>query len=345
MFKLMKNKYIVLNQPGKFQRKENTIDLNLSEGEALVKIKKIGVCGTDYHAFRGNQPFFTYPRGLGHELSGEVIQLQSAYGDLTIGDRVAVEPYLNCSKCQPCLNGKSNCCEQLKVMGVHVDGGMASYLKVPINKLHRSSILSYDHLATIEFLGIGAHAVERSNIKKGDTVLVIGAGPIGLSVVQFVKLKGIKVVVMDFNKNRLNFAQSRLKVDEIICPDKNFSPKNLREVFNGDLPDAIFDATGNKASMENSFNFLCSGGKLIFVGLFIGDIQFHDPLFHKNEITLMATRNALPQEFKKIVQLMEQKKIDINQWITHSCNFDEFPDTIENWIDPEQMVIKGMISL
>jgi 2-desacetyl-2-hydroxyethyl bacteriochlorophyllide A dehydrogenase len=341
----MKNKYIVLNEPGKFQSKQNTIDLKLSEGEALVKIKKIGVCGTDYHAFRGNQPFFTYPRVLGHELGAEVVQLQSASNDLEIGDRVAVEPYLNCGRCQPCRNGKSNCCEQLKVLGVHVDGGMASYLKVPVNKLHRSSVLSYDHLATIEFLGIGAHAVERSNIKKGDTVLVIGAGPIGLSVVQFAKLKGIKVVVMDFNKNRLNFAQSRLKADEIICPDKDFSPENLREVLNGELPDAVFDATGNKTSMENSFNYLCSGGKLIFVGLFIGEIQFHDPLFHKNEITLMASRNALPQEFKKIIHLMEQKKIDINQWITHSCNFDEFPDTIEIWIDPEQMVIKGMISL
>jgi 2-desacetyl-2-hydroxyethyl bacteriochlorophyllide A dehydrogenase len=341
----MKNKYIVLNEPGKFQSKQNTIDLKLSEGEALVKIKKIGVCGTDYHAFRGNQPFFTYPRVLGHELGAEVVQLQSASNDLEIGDRVAVEPYLNCGRCQPCRNGKSNCCEQLKVLGVHVDGGMASYLKVPVNKLHRSSVLTYDHLATIEFLGIGAHAVERSNIKKGDTVLVIGAGPIGLSVVQFAKLKGIKVVVMDFNKNRLNFAQSRLKADEIICPDKDFSPENLREVLNGELPDAVFDATGNKTSMENSFNYLCSGGKLIFVGLFIGEIQFHDPLFHKNEITLMASRNALPQEFKKIIHLMEQKKIDINQWITHSCNFDEFPDTIEIWIDPEQMVIKGMISL
>ncbi len=341
----MKNKYLVLNQPGKFERKENTIDLKLSKGEALVKIKKIGVCGTDYHAFKGNQPFFTYPRVLGHELGAKVIKMQSESDDLAIGDRVAVEPYLNCGRCQTCLNGKSNCCKELKVLGVHVDGGMATYLKVPINKLHRSSLLSYDHLATIEFLGIGAHAVERSNIKKSDTVLVIGAGPIGLSVVQFAKLKGVKVVVLDFNKNRLNFAQSQLKVDQIICPDKDFSPERLREILNGNLPDAIFDATGNKASMEKSFNFLCPGGKLIFVGLFIGDIQFNDPLFHKNEITLMATRNALPDEFKKIIKLMEKKKIDINHWVTHYCNSDEFPNTIGSWIDPEQMVIKGMISL
>ena len=340
----MKNKYIVLKEPEKFQCKETDLDLKLSEGEALVKIKKIGVCGTDYHAYRGNQPFFTYPRVLGHELSAEVVQLQSKSKDIKNGDRVAVEPYLNCGTCQPCRNGKSNCCEQLKVLGVHIDGGMSSYLKVPIKKLHRSSLLSYDQLATVEFLGIGAHAVERSKIKNGDTILVIGAGPIGLSVIQFAKLKGISVLVMDFNKNRLNFAKARLKADEIIYPENDFSLDNIREVMNGDLPDAIFDATGNKASMENSFNFLSSGGKLIFVGLFIGEIQFYDPIFHKKEITLLATRNSLPKEFKRIIQLIEQGKIDINQWITHVCNFDEFPNIIENWIDPNQMVIKGMIS-
>ena len=341
----MINKHIVLHKPGKFEYKENDIDIKLSEGEALIKIKKIGVCGTDYHAFKGNQPFFSYPRVLGHELGAEIIQLHSATESHKIGDRVAVEPYLNCGKCQPCRNNKSNCCEQLKVLGVHVDGGMASFLKVPVNKLHRSSVLSFEHLATIEFLGIGAHAVERAEIKKGSTALVIGAGPIGLSVVQFAKLKGIKVVVMDFNKNRLKFAESQLEADHTICPDQDFSADNLREILNGDLPDVVFDASGNKASMENAFNFVCSGGKLIYVGLFIGDVQFHDPLFHKNEITLMATRNALPSEFQKIISLMEQNKIDINQWITHSCNFKEFPNTIEKWIDPDQMVIKGMISV
>ena len=341
----MKNKYIVLKEPENLQYKETDIDLKLSEEEALVKIKKVGVCGTDYHAYRGNLPFFTYPRVLGHEIGAEVVQLQTESKDIEIGDRVAVEPYLSCGICQPCRKGKSNCCEQLKVIGVHVDGAMSNYLKVPLKKLHRSSLLSYDQLATIEFLTIGAHAVERSNIKIGDTILVIGAGPIGLSVIQFAKLKGIRVIVMDLNKNRLNFAKSRLKVDEIIYPENGFSADNLRELLNGDLPDAIFDATGNKASMENSFKFLCFGGKLIFVGLFIGEIQFYDPIFHKKEITLLATRNSLPKEFKRIIQLIEQGKIDINQWITHTCNFDEFPDNIENWIDPNQMVIKGIISI
>lgn len=341
----MKNRLIELNQPGTFHFKEKTIDGILLEEQALINIKKVGVCGTDYHAYKGNQPFFTYPRVLGHELGAEIVQLNSSTNDLKVGDRVAVEPYLNCSKCQACRNGKSNCCEQLKVLGVHVDGGMANYLKVPVNKLHRSTLLSYEHLATVEFLGIGDHAVERADVKKQNTVLVIGAGPIGLSVVQFAKLKGAKVVVMDFNENRLNFAQTQLSADKVIAPESNFSRQTLNEIMGGNLPDVVFDATGSKASMENAFHFVSSGGKLIFVGLFIGDVMFHDPLFHKNEITLMATRNALPQEFKNIIQLMEQKKIDINQWITHACGFDEFPDTIENWMEPDQMVIKGMISL
>jgi 2-desacetyl-2-hydroxyethyl bacteriochlorophyllide A dehydrogenase len=341
----MRNRSIILNKPGEFQIKEKPFDSTLSDGEALISVKKIGVCGTDYHAYKGNQPFFSYPRVLGHELGAEIVQLSNSSHDLSVGDRVAVEPYLNCGTCQPCRNNKSNCCEKLKVLGVHVDGGMASYLKVPLNKLHRSKQLSFEHLATIEFLGIGAHAVERSGVKKEDIVLVIGAGPIGLSVVQFAKLKGAKVVVMDFDKNRIKFAQSRLKADIVICPDSTFSHQTLREILNGDLPDSVFDATGSKSSMENAFNYVSSGGKIIFVGLFIGDVQFKDPLFHKNEISLMATRNALPQEFKQIIQLMEQKKIDINHWITHSCNFDEFTHTIENWMEPQHMVIKGIVSI
>jgi 2-desacetyl-2-hydroxyethyl bacteriochlorophyllide A dehydrogenase len=341
----MKNKIIVLNEPGIFEQKERLIDSGLSEGEALVKIKKIGVCGTDYHAYRGQQPFFSYPRVLGHELGAEILELGSASDCLQAGDRVSIEPYLNCGHCQPCRNNKSNCCESLKVLGVHVDGGMATYLKVPMNKLHRSATLSFEALAAVEFLSIGAHAVERAQVQPTDTVLVIGAGPIGLSVIQFAKLKGAKLVVMDLNHNRLKFAQDHLEVEEVIRPHEHFAAPDLRTYLKGNLPTVVFDATGSKNSMHNAFNFVCSGGKLVFVGLFIGDVSFEDPLFHKNEITLMASRNALPSEFQSIIRLMEEKQIDIQPWITHRCNFDEFPDNIEKWMDPKQMVVKAVLSL
>ena len=342
-------KTLVLVEPHVFQSLEQEKPTSLQPDEALVKIKKIGICGTDYHAFRGKQPFFSYPRVLGHELGGEVVQLSKGFkpleSSIKIGDKVAVEPYLNCGKCQSCLNHKGNCCENLQVLGVHVDGGMAEYLKVPYRKLHPSKILSFEQLALVEPLSIGAHAVQRAEVSAKDLVLVIGAGPIGLSVMQFAKLKGATVVILDINKDRLSFAQQHLQVDFILEATADFSPEILRGCLNGFLPTIVFDATGNPNSMKNAFNYVSFGGKLVYVGLFIGEASFDDPLFHRREITLLASRNSLPQDFSNIIKLMETGKIDTTTWLTHRADFDDLPSVFNKWLDPEQGVIKAVVSI
>jgi 2-desacetyl-2-hydroxyethyl bacteriochlorophyllide A dehydrogenase len=358
-------KTLVLTEPHVFQSREQEAPTNLQAYEALIKIKKIGICGTDYHAFRGKQPFFSYPRVLGHELGAEVVKIgntpkfqisDSKFQDeasdiwnleseIKIGDKVTVEPYLNCGTCQPCQNGKGNCCENLQVLGVHVDGGMAEYLKVPYRKLHKSNILSFEQLAVVEPLSIGAHAVQRAEVSAKDLVLVIGAGPIGLSVIQFAKIRGATVVVLDINKTRLNFAQEHMQVDFILEMKDDFSPKILRGCLNGFLPTIVFDATGNPNSMHNAFNYVCFGGKLVFVGLFIGEVTFDDPLFHRREITLLASRNSLPQDFTTIIKLMETGKINVTPWLTHQAEFDDLPHVFNEWLDPAQAVIKAVVSM
>jgi 2-desacetyl-2-hydroxyethyl bacteriochlorophyllide A dehydrogenase len=345
-------KTLVLEQPHIFKSREQEEPTNLQVHEALIKIKKIGICGTDYHAFRGKQPFFTYPRVLGHELGGEVVALGEPTDTLNVGDKVTVEPYLNCGTCQPCQNGKGNCCENLQVLGVHVDGGMAEYLKVPYRKLHTSKILSFEQLAVVEPLSIGSHAVYRAEVSEKDLVLVIGAGPIGLSVMQFAKLKGATVVVLDINKDRLDFAKQHMGVDFIFEMKKGFSPEILRGCldksllggFRG-LPTIVFDATGNPNSMYNAFNYVSFGGKLVYVGLFIGEARFDDPLFHRREITLLASRNSLPQDFRAIIKLMELGKIDVTPWLTHRADFDALPSVFNDWLNPKNRVIKAVVSL
>jgi 2-desacetyl-2-hydroxyethyl bacteriochlorophyllide A dehydrogenase len=343
-------KALRLDKPLSFHKINVDFDDTLQADDALVKIHRIGICGTDYHAFRGKQPFFTYPRILGHELGGEIIQLSKSSklvdsSSLKIGDKVSIEPYLNCGICQPCQNGKSNCCENLKVLGVHVDGGMIEYMKIPISKLHVSNNLSYEQLALVETLGIGAHAVQRAETAAKDLVLVIGAGPIGLSVIQFAKLTGATVAVLDMNKTRLEFAKNNLYADILIELNDDFSPEILRGYLNGNLPTNVFDATGNANSMQNAFNYVAFGGKLVYVGLFIGDVTFHDPFFHRREITLLASRNSLPQDFKHIIQLMENGKIDTQPWLTHHADFDDLPTIFEKWLDPKTGVIKAMVAL
>ncbi len=340
-------KTIILNKPQELQLVSQDFDETLCKNEALLKIHRIGICGTDYHAYRGRQPFFSYPRVLGHELGAEVIALGSGADEngITIGDKVSVEPYLNCGECQPCKNGKINCCESLKVLGVHVDGGMAEYLKVPVNKLHKSDFLSYEQLALVETLGIGSHAVQRANVNENDFVLVIGAGPIGLSVIQFVKIIGAKIVVMDFSKQRLDFANEAIGIDESIIAKDDFSADDLRKILKGNMPTAVFDATGNAASMMKAFSYVAFGGKLVYVGLFQGEVTFFDPDFHRREITLLASRNALPTDFKDIIVKMESGQINTKAWLTHEAAFGDLPTVFETWLDPKSAVIKAMAVL
>jgi 2-desacetyl-2-hydroxyethyl bacteriochlorophyllide A dehydrogenase len=230
-------------------------------------------------------------------------------------------------------------------LGVHIDGGMAEYLKVPVNKLHKSDILGYEQLALVETLGIGSHAVQRANVTENDTVLVIGAGPIGLSVIQFAKINGAKIAVMDFSKQRLDFANEAIGIDKSIVATEDFSADDLRRILEGKLPTVVFDATGNAQSMMKAFSYVAFGGKLVYVGLFQGEVTFFDPDFHRREITLLASRNALPTDFKHIISKMESGEINTKAWLTQEAAFDDLPTVFETWLDPKSQVIKAMVVL
>jgi 2-desacetyl-2-hydroxyethyl bacteriochlorophyllide A dehydrogenase len=306
---------VALEAPGRFIATECAPPVQ-APGEALVRVHRIGVCGTDLHAFAGRQPFFNYPRILGHELGVEVIEPGSEPHGLKSGDRCSVEPYLNCGRCIACRAGRSNCCAELKVLGVHIDGGMRPEIVVPARKLHRSGALTYDQLALIETLAIGAHAVERAEITPDDFVLVVGAGPIGLSVVQFVQVRGARLAVIDVRESRLDFCARALDVTHTIVRGQG-AVEQVRRIGDGDLPTVVMDATGNDASMAGTFDLPAQGGRIVFVGLFSGDISFNDPNFHRRELTVLASRNALPQNFREIIALIESGRIDTTPWITH----------------------------
>src|SRR5258708_4318778 len=332
---------ITLLQPGQFQISNTAPPTNPTPGEALVRVRRVGICGTDIHAYGGRQPFFSYPRILGHELGVEVLEVGPNDAGIKPGDRCAVEPYLNCGHCIACRNGKTNCCADLKVLGVHTDGGMREQIIVPSEKLHKSDSLSLDKLALVETLGIGAHAVYRACLKPGERVLVIGAGPIGLSVTQFATIAAAKVTVTDVSQSRLDFCRRTFPVVDANLADPNLEA-TLKSI-NGDLPTAVFDATGNPKSMERAFQYVAPGGRLIFVGLVQADITFNDPHFHRREMTLLATRNSTATDFKPIIALMESGKIDTTSWLTHRASCVEMVERFPVWITPESETIKAIV--
>jgi len=338
-------KTITLIEPGKLELSDTPFPQPPGPGEALVRVRRIGVCGTDIHAYAGRQPFFTYPRILGHELGVEVLEIGEGVERIKPGDKCSVEPYLNCGKCIACRRGKLNCCADIKVLGVHTDGGMREQFVVRADKLHNSEKLDFDQLALVEPLAIGCHAVDRASLEAGEFALVIGAGPIGLATIQFALEAGARVIVLDVNEARLAFCREVLGVDFTIDATKQKTIDELLDITKGDLPTAVFDATGNPKSMTAAFEYPAPGGRMVFVGLFQGDVTFNDPLFHKREMTLMGSRNACPQDFSRIIDLIAMGRIDTKPWITHRAPFERVVEDFPSWTKPETGVIKAIIEL
>lgn len=316
----------------------------LEKGHAIIKIKRIGVCGTDLHAFQGTQPYFNYPRILGHELSGELVEADGASG-FEIGEYVTFVPYFNCGKCIACRNGKPNCCTNIKVCGVHMDGGMTEYLQVPVDALVHGEGLSLDELALVEPLAIGAHGISRANVQAGEFVLIVGAGPIGLGLMEFARIAGGNVIAMDVNQERLDFCKTNLGVAYTINAATEDVIEALKQITNNDFPTVVIDATGNQRAINNGVQYLAHGGRYVLVGLQKGDLVMSHPEFHKRESTLMSSRNATHQDFKQVISAIKNGLVKPSNYITHKVTFDAVKDEFEKWLDPANGVIKAMIEI
>jgi len=335
-------KAVVLEKPGEFRNISVATPRAPLEGEALVRVHRVGVCGTDLHAFRGTQPFFNYPRILGHELGVEVLAVAGKDSKVAPGDHCAVEPGIACGRCIACRRGKTNCCVDLKLLGVHIDGGMCEQLIVPVKNLHPAPKLTFEQLAVVEPLCVGRHAVRRAAPGAGDTVLVIGAGPIGLAVAQSIPREVAALLVMDISDERLAFARDKMGIQH--CVDGRNDPlAHVTQLLGGELATVVFDCTGSKQSMESSINYMAHGGKLVFVGLFLGDFSFNDPLFQRRETTLLSSRNATAEDFRDVISRMEEGEINIQHWITHRARAHEVLEAFPRWVSGSSGLIKATI--
>lgn len=333
---------IVCEEIGVFRLRDDLPEPAAGPGEAVVRIRRVGICGTDMHAFKGNQPYFTYPRILGHELAGTIEWIGGNEAGLKEGDQVAIMPYLHCGTCIACRRGRTNCCAGLRVLGVHTDGGMRERITVPVTHLIKTDGLTLEQTAVLEPLAIGAHAVRRSGAGSGETALVIGAGPIGLGAAAFARLAGARVIVMDVNDDRLAFARSWADADQVVNA-LDHPMKRIAELTDGDLPTIVLDATGNARSMMDALGYLAHGGTLVYVGLVKNDIAFPHPDFHKRETTLMGSRNATREDFEHVLDAVRRGAIDADRYITHRAPFDAMIAAFDGWLRPESNVIKAMV--
>lgn len=333
-------KYIVCEQPGNFVIREKPVPERKAY-EALLRIKKVGVCGTDLHAYSGNQAFFSYPRILGHELAAEVVEADTNDQGIEVGDKVVVMPYLSCGTCIACRNGKTNCCTDIEVLGVHTDGGMQEYISVPTSILLKANTLSDNEMAIVEPLAIGAHAIRRAELKAGETIAVIGCGPIGIGIMKLAQIQGANVIAIDMNAQRLCYAKEDIGVDYIVNAGKDAADQ-VAALTNGDLCTAVFDASGNKIALETGPDYMAHGGRFVLVGLSKGELTYTHPKIHAKESTIMCSRNATKEDFEHVIRVLDQFPTD--SFITHNVSFEEMIAHFDNWLNPETGVIKATIN-
>ena len=332
---------VVCNQPGDLELERRAAPIR-GEGEVLVRIRRVGVCGTDMHIFTGNQPYLSYPRVMGHELAGEVEEAPPESG-LLPGDPVYIVPYIACGHCVACRRAKPNCCTNIRVLGVHADGGLAEYLSVPQAYVKKADGITLEQAAMVEFLAIGAHAVRRAAVAVEQKVLVVGAGPIGIGVALFSKLRGAGVTVLDGRADRLAFCADRIGVESTVALSET-SGAELGQLTAGDFFDVVFDATGNPRAMEAGFAYVAHGGTYVLVSIVAADISFSDPEFHKREMTLMGSRNATAEDFAAVVDAMRAGLVPTDALHTHSSTLAELPEAFPGWLDPSAGVIKAIVS-
>ena len=333
---------VVCRKPGELAL-ETRSEPQRSSDEVLIGIRRIGICGTDFHIFEGSHPYLEYPRVMGHELSGEVLEAPKGSA-LQAGQIVVVNPYVSCGVCIACRNGKPNCCVRIAVLGVHRDGGMCERISVPERNVYPAASLTFDEAASVEFLAIGAHAVARAGVGGGTRTLVIGAGPIGLGAALFAGIAGGEVTVMDRDANRLAFA---MKVG--IAAKTIEAAESTRELVlaasDGEGFDVVFDATGARGSMEDAFGFVAHGGKLLLISVVNDDVTFSDPEFHKREMSVIGSRNALRSDFDRVMAAIGDGRVPLPRLLTHRTTLDCVATDLKHWTKQKQGLVKALIEI
>lgn len=336
-------KAISIAKPGEISIVKKDMPI-LHDGEALLKVVYCGICGSDVATYKGDQPFSSYPRIPGHEFSARIVEIKDKNSKFKEGMLVTAVPYFSCEECYPCQNGKTNCCESIKVMGVHIDGAFTEYLTVPVKSLVDGRNLSPEILAAVEPYSIGHHAIKRGEVKKGENVLIIGAGPIGIVAMISAKLRGAKVHIVDMLDERLQLAKS-LGADTIINSKDEDLSKRVRELTDGRGMDTCVEAVGIPATFLSCIDQACFGGKLILIGNGKRETTFVHSVLLKKELTVYASRNSRMEDFMEVVDLFSNNKVDIQKLITTMYDFDDAIDAFNALRHNDGSMAKVMIKL
>lgn len=302
-------KAIEITKPGEIKIIEKEMP-KASEGEALLKVLYCGICGADVASYTGNQPFTTYPRIPGHEFSAQIMEISENEKGLKAGDIVTCNPYFNCGECYACKRGIVNACHDNQTMGVQRDGSFQEYITMPIERIIDGKGLSAKELALIEPFSISCHALSRAEVKKGDNLLIMGAGPIGLFALMCAKSFGARVLIADMLPSRLALAKE-FGADCIV----NVKEQNLHaECLNftdGNGFDVCVEACGAPETFLSCIDEAAHGANIILIGNGKRETSFVHSIILKKELNIFGSRNAFTKDFEMLIDLVKSGKADI----------------------------------
>lgn len=300
------------------------------EGEALLRVKSAGICGSDIGAFRGTNGLVSYPRIIGHEIAGEVISIpENNKNGIKPGDRVIVDPYLYCGHCYPCSIGRTNCCVDLKVLGVHVDGGMAEYFCHPADMLLKvPDDMPWDIIPLAEPLTIALHGIHRLNLKAGEHIAINGAGPIGLLAAMVALHYGAEPIMIDLVKERLDFAKS-LGVRHTINLREEDLVEKVREYTNGRMAECVMEASGANSAIRATLDIVSHAGRIALTGWPKQETPIPTDMITRKEVDVRGARTSAG-EFPEAIDLIYHQKVDARRILTKVISIDEAPETIRD---------------
>ncbi len=337
----MENKGIFINKPGEVEVKAMTMPIR-KKGEALLKVLYGGICGSDLGSYKGTFAYVSYPRLPGHEFSAEIVEIDENESGFTSGMTVTCNPYFNCTNCYSCERGFVNACMSNETMGVQRDGAFAKYITMPISRLYHSHNLSARQLALVEPFCISYHGAKAAQIKPGQSVLVVGAGTIGILAAFAAKVFGANVTVCDVAENKLKIAQ-KLGIENVLLNTGENFIDEVNKITNGNGFDATIEAVGLPSTFQNCIDAAAFGGHVVLIGVGKSNLDFNFTMIQKKELNIHGSRNAVKADFEEVIAIIKEKNIDIEGIVTTEFDFENASQAFEEFSTNSANILKVLI--
>lgn len=336
-------KAVVMHAPGDV-RVENVPDPVRGSGEALLRVRRVGLCGSDLNSYRGRNPLVSFPRIPGHEIAATIVDLELEHpAHLQVGMDVTLSPYKNCGQCPACRNGRPNACKDNQTLGVQRDGAMGEYLAVPMEKLFMAD-LTLNELCLVEPLTVGCHGVARAEVTSEDVVAIFGCGGVGLGAVAASAFRGATTVAMDVDDAKLEIAR-KAGAAHVINTKMQDAKEALAELTGGDGPDVVIEAVGLPETFRAAVELAGFTGRVVYIGYAKEPVSYETRLFVQKELNILGARNALPEDFRQVIQMLEQHRFPVDAAISTIAPLDRAPELLRAWSDDPARFTKIMITL